>query len=120
MALPLSYNLRNLMVRWQVTLLAICGIGLVVIVLVALLSMASGFQTALRSTGTEQNAIVIQQGSTAELSSSLSSEQASQIAVDPRVARATDGSPLASPEFVTIVALPRRDGGALQFPHAVL
>ena len=30
MALPISYNVRNLRVRWQVTLLAIIGIALVV------------------------------------------------------------------------------------------
>ena len=30
MALPLSYNIRNLRQRWKVTLLAIFGIGLVV------------------------------------------------------------------------------------------
>src|SRR5437588_10766868 len=113
MALPLTYNFRNLRVRWKVTLLAIVGIGLVVVVFVALLSMASGFQIALRSTGSEQNAIVVQQGSTAELSSSVSSEQANLIADDPRVARAQDGSSLASPEFVTIVALPHRIDGAL-------
>ena len=30
MALPLSYNVRNVSVRWQVTLLALAGIALVV------------------------------------------------------------------------------------------
>lgn len=113
MALPLNYTVRNLRVRWKVSLLAVLGIGLVVIVLVALLSMASGFQTALRSTGSEQNAIVVQQGATAELSSGISSENADLISVDPRVARSPDGAPLASPELVTIMALQRRDGGAL-------
>ena len=36
MALPISYNIRNLRVRWQVTLLAIAGIALVVAVFVVL------------------------------------------------------------------------------------
>ena len=36
MALPLSYNVRNIAVRWQVTLLAVGGIALVVAVLLVL------------------------------------------------------------------------------------
>jgi len=39
MALPISYNVRNLRVRWQVTLLAIIGIALVVGVFVVLGAM---------------------------------------------------------------------------------
>ena len=57
MALPLSYNIRNVRVRWQVTTLAIVGIALVVAVFSVLLSMSEGFKTALRSTGRPDNAI---------------------------------------------------------------
>jgi putative ABC transport system permease protein len=113
MALPLTYTFRNLMVRWKVTLLAIVGICLVVMVLMALLSVASGFQVTLRATGSPQNAIVVQQGADAELSSSVSTDHVNLIAVDSRVARAADGTPLASPEFITIIALPRRADGVL-------
>ena len=38
MALPLSYNVRNLVVRWRVTTLAIGAIALVVAVLVVLVT----------------------------------------------------------------------------------
>ena len=48
MALPLSYNVRNIVVRWKVTLLAIGGIALVVAVLLVLTAMANGFRVALR------------------------------------------------------------------------
>ena len=113
MALPISYNVRNLLVRWKATLLAVFGIGLVVAVFVGLLSMASGFRLALRATGSTQNAIVLQRGSQSELSSSFSKEAGDLVAVDSRVARAPDGKPLASPELVTIVALPRRADGVL-------
>ena len=34
MALPLSYNVRNVRSRWQVTLLAVSGIALVVAVFI--------------------------------------------------------------------------------------
>src|SRR5579859_1284814 len=113
MALPITYNVRNLVVRWKVTLLAICGIGMVVTVFVILLSMASGFRLALRSTGSTRNAIVVQQGSTSELTSGFSREQADLIAVDSRVARGSDGKPLASPEMVIVANVPKRNTGVL-------
>ena len=56
MALPLSYNIRNLRQRWKVTLLAVFGIGLVVAVFVTLLAMENGFRIALRSTGSPRTA----------------------------------------------------------------
>ena len=51
MALPISYNIRNLIVRWKVTLLAIGGIALVVAVMLVLVAMSNGFRMALRATG---------------------------------------------------------------------
>jgi len=63
MALPLYYNVRNVRVRWQVTLLAIGGIALVVAVFAVLMSMAEGFRAALKSTGRTDNAIIFQRGS---------------------------------------------------------
>jgi putative ABC transport system permease protein len=109
MALPITYNVRNLFVRWKVTLLAICGIGLVVVVFLALLSMYSGFRLALSSTGSTRNAIVTLQGSASELTSALTVEHANLISVDSRVARGSDGKPLASPEIVMIINQPRRE-----------
>ena len=92
MALPLSYNVRNLRSRWKVTLLAIFGIALVVAAFVTILSMARGFNIALSSTGSDRNAIVTQRGSMSELSSWIDIGNANLIAVDPRVARAADGA----------------------------
>src|ERR671912_147797 len=108
MALPLSYNIRNIAVRWQVTALAVGGIALVVAVLLVLTAMANGFRVALRSTGSTQNAIVTQRGSTAELTSGMSRDTANTILVDSRVARDGQGRPLASPEIVLVASLPRR------------
>ena len=50
MALPLTYNFRNVFVRWRATLATILGIGLVVAnLLVANLWLAT-FTTALKAT----------------------------------------------------------------------
>jgi len=111
MALPLSYNVRNVRMRWQVTLLAVGGIALVVAVFAVLMSMSEGFQAALRSTGRRDNAIVVQRGSGSELTSGVPLEDRNMIMVDERVARDASGQPLASWELVVVLALPRvRDG----------
>jgi ABC-type lipoprotein release transport system permease subunit len=111
MALPLSYNVRNVRMRWQVTLLAVGGIALVVAVFAVLMSMSEGFQAALRSTGRPDNAIVVQRGSGSELTSGVPLEDRNLIMVDERVARDAGGQPLASWEQVVVLALPRaRDG----------
>jgi putative ABC transport system permease protein len=110
MALPLSYNLRSLLVRWKSTLLAILGITLVVAVFIGLIAMARGFQIALRSTGFAGNGIAIQRGSDTELTSSIPQEQLDFIAVDARIARNPAGVPLASREMVVIANLTRVDG----------
>ena len=111
MALPLTYNIRNLRQRWKVTLLAIVGIGLVVAVFVTLLAMESGFKIALRSTGSPMNGIVTQRGSTSELTSWLAVADAQVISVDPHVARDGAGKPLASCEVVILANKPRRSDG---------
>ncbi len=110
MALPLSYNVRNVRVRWQVTLLAVVGIALVVAVFSVLLAMSEGFQGALRSTGRPDNAIIVQRGSGSELTSGVPLEHRNQIIVDDRVARGSDGQPLASWEIVMVMNLPKADG----------
>ena len=81
MALPISYNVRNLRSRWQVTLLAIFGIALVVAAFVTILSMARGFNIALSWTGSDNNAIITQRGSMSELSSSFDVNAASIVTV---------------------------------------
>jgi putative ABC transport system permease protein len=108
MALPLSYNIRNLRQRWKVTLLAIFGIGLVVAVFVTLLAMENGFRIALRSTGSPQNGIVTQRGSMSELTSWMNIGDANVLMVDPRVARDGGGKPLASCEVVVLTTRPRK------------
>ena len=111
MALPLAYNIRNLRQRWKVTLLAVIGIGLVVGVFVTLLAMENGFRIALRSTGSPLNGIITQRGSTSELTSWINVADAQVIAVDPHVARDSNGKPMSSCEVVILANKPRRSDG---------
>ena len=111
MALPISYNVRNVRSRWKVSLLAVIGIGLVVTVFVALMAMRTGFTLALRSTGVAENAMVVQRGSASELTSWVPLDHRNKIVVDSRVAVGADGRPMASPEIVVVGAMPRRSDG---------
>jgi putative ABC transport system permease protein len=108
MALPISYNVRNVRVRWQLTLLAIGGVALVVAVFTVLMSMSAGFERALRTTGRTDNAIVVQRGSSSELTSAVPLADRNMIVVDERVARDAAGKPLASWDWVIVIGLPRR------------
>lgn len=111
MALPLAYNVRNVRVRWQVTLLAVSGIALVVAAFAVLMAMAEGFATALRSTGRRDNAMIVQRGSASELTSGVPLDQRNMILADERVARGPDGQALASWEWVVVMALPKKADG---------
>jgi len=113
MALPLSYNVRNVGQRWRVTLLAVGGIALVVAVFVVLIALSTGLRLALRDTGHPGNAIVVQRGSAQELTSGVGLDDVNFMSVDARVARDAAGRPLASPELVVAATLPRKADGVL-------
>src|SRR5262245_10424616 len=110
MALPVSYNLRNLSVRSTSSILALIGIGLVVVIFNFILALADGFQKVLSTTGSDRNVIVLRKGSTAELNSGLTREQARNVASRAEAFAETskDGKPLVSPELLVIINQPRR------------
>ena len=93
-----AMNLRNLPQRVGSSLVAVVGIGGVVAVLVALLSMGQGFRAALELSGSDDVAIVLRGGSGDELSSYFDREQVAVIVSAPGILRDARG-PIASPEF---------------------
>jgi len=108
--IPVVYNIRNLAAHRVGTLLTAFGIALVTWVFIFTLALAGGFEAALRTTGSPDNAVVIRSGSTAELTSIVTREAANAVLAQPEIARARDGSPLATSELVVIWNLPRRSG----------
>ena len=110
MRIPLAYNLRNLAARKVSTVLTALGIGLVSWVFIFTLALAGGFQAALQSTGSPENAIVVRSGSTAELTSIIDRESAAAIESQPEIAKAPDGTALATRELVVLWNLPRKNG----------
>jgi putative ABC transport system permease protein len=94
-----------------VALLAVVSIALVVAVVAVLMAMAQGFATALRGTGRSDNAVVVSRGSNSEVTSFVEMEERRAILDQVHAVRGQDGRPLASWEWVSIVALPRKSDG---------
>src|SRR4051812_19520422 len=110
MALPLKYNVRNVVVRWRATLATVLGIALVVAVYVLIQSLAVGLEKSSMNTGDPRNLMVVRKGSTAESSSQVTREELRTLTYIPGVARNTAGLPLVSADVVVLMTQPRRAG----------
>lgn len=108
---PLAYIARNLKVRRVTTALTAGGMALVVYVFATVLMMSEGIRSTLVATGRPDNVMVLRQGANAEISSSISRDQAAVIAALPQIARDAAGRALASREPVVLISLPKRDSG---------
>ena len=101
-------NLRSIPQRMGASLVIVIGIGGVVGVLVAMLSMSAGLDKTLTATGNPNRAIILRGGSNGELASFLDRASNTLIKQDPAIARADDDLPLASGELIVITEVPRR------------
>lgn len=107
MALPLKYNIRNIVVRKGSTLATAFTIGLTVAVFLMVMALARGIDLTLSSSGEPLNLIVLREGSTAELNSSLTRENFNDLMYLDGVAREND-KPLAAGELVTLIYKARK------------
>jgi len=108
MALPIAYNLRNLVVRKTTTIMTALGITLTVAVLLSVLALVNGLQTAFQSSGDPLQILVMRKGSNAELSSGVTREVFQDLKSMAGIARANN-EPMASLEMVTVINLPSVD-----------
>ena len=104
MAIPISYNLRNLRVRMTTTIMTALGVALTVAVLLGILAMVNGLRGALEVTGHPRQVIILRQGSTAELVSVVTEEQFRTLSLLDGIEK-RDGEPMASHEVVSVVSL---------------
>ena len=100
-------NLRNLPQRAGSSVVAVIGVASVVLVFAAVLSMAKGFERTLISAGSDDTAIIMRSGSTSELNSGLSNDQALIIANSPGVLKDGDTAVM-SAELYVIVDLKKK------------
>ena len=109
MAIPLSYNLRNLVVRKTTTLMTALGIALTVAVLLAILSLMSGLRATLSVSGDPLQIIVLRKGSESEVVSNFTRQQFQDLKFTPGIAAGSNGQPLASLEVVSVINLANVD-----------
>ena len=109
MAIPLKYNIGNLMSRKGSTAMTVFGIGIVIAVMVAMMALYNGVNQALVSSGLEENMIVLREGAQTEATSWVTREKYRILRGMEGIDKASDGEPLISPELVIIFKLPRRD-----------
>jgi putative ABC transport system permease protein len=100
-------NIRNVPQRLGASMVAVIGVAAVVLVFAAVLSMANGFERTMLAAGAEDTAIVMRSGSTSEMNSGLSQEQALIVANAPGVLRDGD-TPVASAELYVIVDIRKK------------
>ena len=106
----IALSLRTVPRRAGSSLVAVTGVTGVVIVFVAVLSIAEGFQAALTGAGSPDTAIVMRGGSDTELSSGLPLASTRVVKDAPGVRRGPDG-PVASAELFVVVDVPKRTTG---------
>ena len=109
MALPIKYNISNVLVRWRSTLATILGIALVVAVYIMVNALAVGLEKNSANTGDERNLMIVRKGSTAESSSQVTLEQFRNIQYLEGVERDAAGKPLATADVLVLISLPRRE-----------
>ena len=109
MAIPISYNIRNLRLRKGLTIMTALGIALTVTTAVFLMALLAGLQKAFVASGDPLNVLVMRKGSTAELSGGFDANLFPTMKMLPGIATDKDGQPLASGEWVVVAVLPRKD-----------
>jgi len=100
-------NLRTIGQRRGSSAATVFGVAGVVMVFVAVLSIAEGFRATLAATGSPASVIVLRGGSDAEMMSGISRESTRIIADGPGVLRSGQGE-AASSELYVVVSLPKR------------
>jgi putative ABC transport system permease protein len=98
-----AINLKSLPRRVLLSLSTVIAVALVVMVLLAFLAMANGFQRTIAGSGAYDIGIVMRAGSRSEIYSSVTRDQVCLIENGPGIARGLDGKALVSPELYLVV-----------------
>ncbi|MBX3303867.1 MAG: ABC transporter permease [Nitrospira sp.] len=105
MKLLWAYSARNVWVRSSTTTLAMAGLALVSLILLAVLMLGNGLDHALIESGSSENVLLLRKGATTEIASGIYRDQAHVVGSLPGIARTTAGQSLAIPELVALISL---------------
>jgi putative ABC transport system permease protein len=103
---PIGYNLRNLVVRWRVTLLTALAFTLVVALLTFMQAFVNGLNRLTEGSAQPGNVMVLSDGATDELFSNLVLSDMSNLERQPGVLTNDRGQPLCSKEVYIVVNQP--------------
>jgi putative ABC transport system permease protein len=98
--IPITYNIRSLMVRRMTSAMTALGIALVVMVVVILLSFVSGLRRSLELVGEPGHWIILSRGTYSEGESYIPRAQADILRARAEIATDASGAALFSPEMV--------------------
>lgn len=110
MAIPISYNIRNMKLRKGLTIMTAMGIALTVTTAIFIMALLAGLQKAFVTSGNPLNVLVLRKGSTSELTGPFPSENFQILKTLPGIAKDSHGDPLVSGEITVVIVLPRKDG----------
>lgn len=110
--IPLQYNIRSLTRRKLTTLTTALGIGLVVFVFASALMLAAGIERTMASSGRPDTIVVLQKGSTSELSSTINASLVNVVLTMPGI-KSEGGTPLATAEIVAVMAMDKVGGSGI-------
>jgi putative ABC transport system permease protein len=105
-------NIRSIPARLGSSTVAVIGIAGVVLVFVAVLSIAEGVNATMKASGDPNVALILRAGSDTEMTSGLGGDSVRIIADAPGVARDESGKPLTSPELFVVVDHPLKRSGS--------
>jgi len=105
-------NIRSLRARIGSSSVAVVGIAGVVLVFVAVLSIAEGVNATMKASGDPNTVLVLRSGSDTEMTSGLGGDSVRIIQDAPGVARDSAGTPLTSPELFVVVDHPLKRSGS--------
>ena len=107
--IPLKYNIGNLTARRVSTFMTVIGIGVVIAVMISMMALQNGVRSAVVSSGSKDNLMVMREGAAAELSSWVTKDAFRIIRAMPGIAKDSNGAPMISPELVIIFKIPKKD-----------
>jgi putative ABC transport system permease protein len=110
-------NIRSIPARLGSSTVAVIGIAGVVLVFVAVLSIAEGVNATMKASGDPNLVLILRAGSDTEMTSGFGGESVRVIQDAPGIARDESGTPLTSPELFVVVDHPlKRSGTAANVP----
>jgi putative ABC transport system permease protein len=107
-----SVNIRSIPARLGSSTVAVVGIAGVVLVFVAVLSIAEGVNATMKASGDPNLALIMRAGSDTEMTSGLAGDAVRVIQDAPGIARDGSGAALTSPELFVVVDHPLRRSGS--------